>query len=454
MADNILQEPKTFRDRPINIDNAGKRKWIYAKQPKGKWYTRRTMVGWILLLFLIIAPVIQVNGNPFMRLDIVNRKFYLFGSLIFTQDTYLLAIIMAVTVVSVVLFTVAFGRLFCGWACPQTLFLELVYRRIEYLFDGNYRGGNKKAPSKTRTLSKHLVYFFVSIFFTHVFLMWFIGPEGVVRIVSSQVKSNPAGFLIMLGISSFYYWIYAHFREQVCTMICPYGRMQGVLLDSKSISVIYDFKRGEPRGVNSAGDCIDCKQCISVCPTGVDIRNGTQLECVNCTACIDECNSVMKKVKKTRNLIRYDSVSCVEKGERKIINPRTLAYSGVLLILFSFLAFTVSSRTIIDATILRMPGTLFQQPDAHSISNMYSIKLINRSDKDRFVEIRLMNTLGKVELAGKTPIVNAQQSLEGVIIIKIDKELLNKKSTDIEVGFFDNNELLGSTKVNFLGPEN
>ena len=295
-------ESKTFRDRPINIDDTGKRKWIYAKQPQGKWYRRRTAFSVLVLLFLVFAPILKVKGNPLMLLDIANRRFSIFGNIIYAQDTHIMAIIMAVTVVFIVLFTVIFGRLWCGWACPQTVFMEMIYRRIEYLFDGNYRKKRKRNSSTAirifRTILKHITFFLVTVMITNIFLNWFTGPERLKEIITSPVRENYKGFLIMIGISGFYYWIFAYFREQVCTMVCPYGRIQGVLLDSRSITVSYDYKRGEPRGARTDGDCIDCKQCLAVCPTGIDIRNGTQLECVNCTACIDECNMVMLKVKK------------------------------------------------------------------------------------------------------------------------------------------------------------
>jgi cytochrome c oxidase accessory protein FixG len=237
----------SFRDRPINIDESGKRKWIYARQPKGKWYTRRSVFAYACLAFLILAPIIKVNGNPFMLFDIANRKFSLFGNIIWAQDNYILALLMSVTVVFIVLFTVVFGRLWCGWACPQTVFLEMVFRRIEYLFDGNYRHAkNQVKPSfhlAFKRIAKHTVFILTSVFFTNVILMWFVGPDRLKTIVLDPISSHNGGFFFMIGVSLFYYWIYAFFREQVCTFACPYGRMQGVLLDSKTISVIYDFKR-------------------------------------------------------------------------------------------------------------------------------------------------------------------------------------------------------------------
>lgn len=447
----------SFRDRPINIDETGKRKWIYAKQPKGKWYTRRTIFAWLCLTFLVVAPIIKVNGTPLMLFDIANRKFSLFGNIIWAQDSYILALVMLVIVVSVVLFTVIFGRLWCGWACPQTIFLEMVFRRIEYLFDGNYRHGKKKQAVNLKTtirrIAKHICFFLAAIIITNVILDWFVGPVRLLEIIREPVEGNMGGFLFMLGISIFYYWIYAFFREQVCTMVCPYGRMQGVLLDSNSISVIYDFKRGDPRGAKAAGDCINCGQCIAVCPTGIDIKNGSQLECTNCTACIDECNSVMKKIKKPKNLIRFDSYNAVITGKKSIGNARSYAYSAVLLILVSLLIIIVSQRTPVDATMLRVPGTIYQVVDSGVISNMYTLKIINKTQFDKHLSFRLKNIKsGSVQIAGKDNLLKKYGSYESILIIKLKKMELSGKVTDVTVGIYEDNTLLKEKTLNFIGP--
>ena len=449
---NNTIESKTYRDRPINIEKDGTRKWVYAKQPKGKWYKRRTIVAWFLLSFLVIAPFLKINNEPFMLIDIYNRQFYLFGILIWAQDTFIMALIMAITVISVVLFTVAFGRLWCGWACPQTIFLEMVYRRIEYLFDGNYRNGKPKGGS-AYVIPKHATYILVSILITNILLMWFIGPSGLKGLVTTPIRDHWLGFLLMFGVSFFYYWIYAFFREQVCTMICPYGRMQGVLLDSKSISVVYNYKRGEPRGAKANGDCINCKQCVSVCPTGIDIRNGSQLECINCTACIDECNQVMTKINRPGNLICYNSVHGIETGTRNFWTPRIIGYSSVLIVLFIVLIISVSTRTITDSTILRMPGTMFQEISDTTLSNIYHATIINKSNKDRQLSLKLISPVGgEVEAVGKDLFVKGKEVFDGVVLIKLKRSKLVGKSTKMILGVYDGEELLEEVELNFIGP--
>ena len=447
-----------FRDRPNNIDESGQRKWIKAKQPQGKWYRRRNIVGYSLLGFLIVAPYLKIQGHPFMLLDILNRKFYIFGQMVFTEDTYILALMMAVIVVSIVLFTVVFGRLWCGWACPQTLFLELVYRKIEFLFDGNGRGKRKtfSSPSeKVRSLLKHAIYLLLSIFFTNVFLMWIIGPEQLHKIITEPIGSHLAGFLFMIALSVFYYWIYAFFREQVCTFFCPYGRMQGVLLDNNSIGIIYDFKRGEPRNpkVSEGGDCINCRQCIAVCPTGIDIRDGSQLECIHCAACIDECNLVMKKINRPYNLIRYDSFTGVESGKRSLLNTRSIAYTSVLAFLMILLAFTVGKRSTIDVTLWRAQGTLYQQLDNETYSNIYQIMFLNKGSETLELSLRLPDIPGgEISIAGDKVVLAPNGKMKEALIIKLKKPMLTGKETAIRIGLYQGAQLMETVTTNFLAP--
>lgn len=454
-----MQESElTFRDRPINLNERGGRKWVYAKKPSGKWYTRRTIFSWLILLFLIGAPFLRVNGHPFILLDIASRKFIIFGAIFWAQDTFILALLMLSFVLFIVLFTVTFGRLWCGWACPQTIFMEMVFRKIEYLIEGDYKKRYKldHGPWTTEKIIKktvkHFLFILISLTITNVFLMWFIGNEKWFNLLSQPIANNLTGFIIVLIISGFFYWVYSWFREQICTMVCPYGRMQGVLLDSKSIVVTYDYKRGEPRGAKTSGDCIDCHQCVSVCPTGIDIRNGSQLECINCTACIDQCNKIMHVTGKAPGLIRYASESGIKNEKTSIWNTRNRAYTGVLLILFSFFIYTLLSRPAIETTILRTPGFLFQENENNTISNVYNIKIVNKTHDEIPLEIRLISQNGEIKMAGNTMVIKDQSMFESTFILFIPEGQLKSDNTEVEFGIFSNNKLVETYKTTFVGP--
>ncbi|MFV0593090.1 MAG: cytochrome c oxidase accessory protein CcoG [Draconibacterium sp.] len=447
----------TYRDKPINLNERGGRKWVYAKKPAGKWWKRRTIVAWLLVAFWVAVPFIRINGNPLILLDIAHRKFIIFGAIFWAQDTFILALLMLSFVLFIVLFTVTYGRLWCGWACPQTIFLEMIFRRIEYLIEGDYRERHKldNSPWTTKKIFKktlkHGIFILISVAMTNVFLMWFIGSERWLQLISEPLFQNLGGFGIMLLISGIFYWIYSFFREQICTMVCPYGRMQGVLLDSKSIMVAYDYVRGEPRGGRGSGDCTDCKQCVSVCPTGIDIRNGTQLECINCTACIDQCNKIMKVIGKPQGLIRYTSEAAIKGGHPTVWNARNRAYTAVLFIIFSFFVFTLVSRPEIETTILRTPGLLYQEQDS-SYSNVYNIKIVNKTHEEMPLELRLLSHKGKIQMAGNSMVIKDQDKFESTFLVYIPKQEITRDKTEIKFGIFSNNKLMETYQTTFVGP--
>lgn len=454
----MSEQQPTFRDRPINMDEKGNRKWVYAKLPKGKWANYRTIVAWLLLAFFVLAPIVKINDHPFMLLDIVNRKFIIFGAIFWAQDTFILALLMLSFVLFIIVFTVTYGRIFCGWACPQTIFLEHIYRKIEVLIEGKPAARRKRDQGVMnfdkfwRKTLKHVVFIIISIALTNVFLMWFVGPEWLLQIINEPISQHATGFVAMLLVSALFYWIYSYFREQICTMICPYGRMQGVLLDNNSLIVAYDYKRGEPRGAKEKGDCIDCGRCVQVCPTGIDIKNGTQLECVNCTACIDECNLVMDNINKPRGLIRFDSIKGIETGESTVWNTRNKAYTVVLAVLFSFFLFTLFTRPEIESTILRTPGTLFQEKQDGKISNIYNIKIVNKTYQDKLVTIKTLEPQGVITMAGKEILIKQHGLFESAFVLDMDKKDLKGDKTKIKFGIFEGQKLIETYEVTFVGP--
>ncbi len=452
-------EQPSFRDRPINMADDGGRKWVYAKKPKGKLFKRRTILSWIFLAFLLGAPFIKIDGHPFMLLDIVGRKFVIFGAIFWAQDTFILALLMLTFVLFIVLFTVTYGRVWCGWACPQTIFLEMVFRKIETLIEGNYIKRAKRDKGEWdfdkiwRKVLKHVIFIILSIIMTNAFLLWFTGPEKLWTIVNEPISDNFSGFFIMIIISAFFYWVYSFFREQICTMVCPYGRMQGVLLDKKSIIVAYDYLRGEPRGKkDTEGDCINCKRCVAVCPTGIDIRNGTQLECINCTACIDECDIVMKSVNKPKGLIRFDSYEGIKEGHTTIWNSRNKAYSAVLVILFSFFVYTLVTRPAVEATILRTSGTLFQEQPNNKISNLYNIKIINKTHEDKILTVKILSHEAELQMAGKSITLKNHDMFESVMILILDKKELDGNKTKVVFGVYEGEKLIETYDLTFVGP--
>lgn len=462
-------EAEEFRDHLATVDKEGKRIWIYPKKPKGRFFNYRKWVSWLLLALLFGMPFLKVNGEPLMLFNILEAKFIIFGVVFTPQDIHLFALAMVTLMVFIVLFTVVYGRLFCGWVCPQTIFMEMVFRRIEYWIEGdafqqiklnNSPWTNQKIFRKTL---KHAIFFALAIIVANTFLAYVIGIDEVKEIISEPISQNQGGFVAMLIFSGLFYGVFAFLREQVCTTICPYGRMQGVILVPESIVVLYDFVRGEPRGKIrkgkeseiKLGDCVDCKLCVQVCPTGIDIRNGTQLECVNCTACIDACDEVMEKVDRPKGLIRYDSQKGIEEGKRKILTPRVLGYTGILAALIVLQAFLFATRTSVEAIILRTPGQLFQKVDDSTLSNLYNWEVINKTTRDiNDISFKIPGKNAKINLVGKQSELTApkQGLTKGMLFVELPLEQVEGHKTKLIFEVYSGNTLLDKTTTNFLGP--
>lgn len=465
-------EKESFRDTIGTINEEGKRAWVFPKKPSGKFYTYRKYVSYALLIFLISAPFIKINGNQFLLFNIVERRFNIFGFPFWPQDFYLFVLSILIGVVFVGFFTAAFGRIFCGWICPQTIFMEMVFRRIEYWIEGD-RGAQIRlsrqkwdAEKIRKRVLKWFVFFIISFLIANVFLAYLISSDKLLAYIQSNPFDQLSTFVSLLIFTAVFYFIFAWFREQVCIIACPYGRLQGVLLDNKSIVVAYDHKRGErtegrkkykkdeDRISSGYGDCIDCRQCVTVCPTGIDIRNGTQLECVNCTACIDACDDIMDKVNYPRGLIRYASEENIEKKLPFKFTPRLKGYSAVLVILTGLLIGMLFLRNDVEASVLRLPGQLYQEKGEFMISNVYTYKVINKTvnaiDSVRF---ELLEPKGNISTVGNSSFkIDKEGLVEGTLFIEIDKALLDNDKNKLKLGVYSGDELIETTTTTFLGP--
>ena len=465
MAKEIKRD-ESFRDSIATIDQDGNRKYVFPKKPSGKLHNYRLIVSWVLLAVFFITPFIKVNDEPLFLFDIVNRRFILFGQLFWPQDSYLFAILMLTVMVFIVVFTVSLGRLWCGWACPQTVFMEMLFRKVEYFIDGDANKQRRLVKQGWnfekiwKRLIKFSIFALLALLISNTLFAWVLGTDRLFEIMQEPISENRAAFIGMMVLSGFLMFVYSWFREQVCVMMCPYGRLQSVLLDSNTIVVAYDYIRGEPKGnykkgenrkEAEKGDCIDCKACVDVCPTAIDIRNGTQLECVNCTACIDACNKTMDRVGQPWGLIRFDSEKGISLGQKLKLNARLIAYIAVLLALFTFLNVLLFSRSDVEATILRTPGLLFQQQDDGKISNLYNIKVVNKRREQFPIEIKLMSHQGKIVMAAGDMIVQPAASTEGVFFVYLDNSDVNGK-IPIELGVYSNDELIDEIHLTFGGP--
>ncbi|HEY9116673.1 MAG TPA: cytochrome c oxidase accessory protein CcoG [Roseivirga sp.] len=456
-----------YRDTIATVDEKGKRIWIYPKKPKGRYHNKRIVVTIILLSILFAGPFIKIGGEPFLLLNIFERKFSILGAVFWPQDFFILALIAISFFVFIILFTVVFGRVWCGWACPQTLFMEMVFRKIEYWIDGDTAQQRKlksmpwNAEKIRKRLLKHGVFAFIAILIGHTAMAYLIGIEQVKEIITQSPSEHLAGFFGLVAFSAIFYGVFAFLREQACVAICPYGRLQGVLLVKDSMAVMYDWLRGEPRGKmkrneerTSKGDCIDCKLCVHVCPTGIDIRNGTQLECVNCTACIDACDDVMTKIGKPTGLIRPTSYTAIVEGRSRIFTPRVAGYTGVLLILFTLLTVFVSTRAEVEATVLRMPGMMYQRLDDGRIQNIYNIQFVNKTAEDIELEVNLLDqSNATIEAVGEGPtILPAKSKIDRIFIIKLNETDLTDTKTKIRLELRSGDVLIDEISTNFLGP--
>lgn len=457
-----------FRDSIGTIDADGHRKYMFPRKTHGRYTKYRRYSSYGLLLILFGLPFIYVDGNPYFLFNVLERKFIFFGTIFWPEDFHLAVLAMIIGVLFVIVFTVAYGRLFCGWVCPQTIFMEHIFRQIEYVIDGdrNQQMRLKKMPWNFEKIRKRIlknsIFFLISFAIANIFMMYLISQKEWWIIVSDDPSNHLSSLATLLAFSGVFFFVFAWFREQVCIIVCPYGRLQGVLLDKHSVVIAYDYIRGEIRSKfrkkenreeAGKGDCIDCNQCVEVCPTGIDIRNGTQLECISCTACMDACDNVMDKIDLPRGLIRYDSEENIATKKKKIFTPRVWAYSSVLVVLMIIFGFLLNSRDSVEAIVLRTPGLLYQKTDADTLSNVYSYKMVNKTTFPIELVLKLLQPTGRIKIAGNETIkVDASSLAEGTLLIYLEKKVLTGTRTDIVLGLYEGEKLVSEIETNFNGP--
>ncbi|MDZ4822237.1 MAG: cytochrome c oxidase accessory protein CcoG [Flavobacteriales bacterium] len=462
MTNEPFQDDESFRDTVTHIDITGHRNWFYPKKPKGQFYQWRSVVSYFFVVVFFSLPFVKIHGDPLFLFNVIERKFIMFGVHFWPQDFFLFMLGMLIFILFVALFTVAYGRVFCGWVCPQTVFMEMVFRKIEYAIegDGTHQRALNKSPwtaEKIRKKSLKLTLFFlIAVLVANTFLAYIIGIDELKKIVIEPLSLHIGGFTTMIIFSGAFFFIFSWFREQACLVVCPYGRMQSVLLDKHSIVVAYDHKRGEPRSKfnreikTGVGDCIDCFECVRVCPTGIDIRHGTQLECTNCTACIDACNFMMEKVHKPKGLIRYASEYTIRTGKKLRWTPRMFAYTAVLLALVSLEAFLLITRSDVDVTINKVRGQIFTVQEDGQVNNLYQIKIINKTKDDMPIEMRVEGAT--VKPVGNAMMVKADSLEESEFFILMNANEITHRKNEMVIEFWTNGRLIQKEITTFIGP--
>ena len=442
------------------------RQWIYPKLIKGKLYQYRNITSWVLLALLFSGPFLRINGEQLILLNILERKFVFFGVVFWPQDFYLFVVAMLIFLVFIVLFTAVFGRVWCGWACPQTIFMEMVFRKIEVLIEGDAIK-QRKLDASPLTFEKafkkglkHSIFLFISFFIANTFLAYIISTEKLLEIIRQPVSQHVTGFIAIVIFTLLFYIVFAYVREIVCTVICPYGRLQGVLLDKQSMIVGYDYQRGEPRGKISKGqghlhgDCVDCNLCVQVCPTGIDIREGTQLECINCTACIDACDMVMTKVNRPIRLIGFKSEEEITTGKPFKVSKRLYAYSAILLVMITALATLLIRRTDVETTLLRAAGTLYQLREDGTVSNLYNAEIINKTNHNIDLKIVAADPQVKIEYIQKAETLDKGKSNKITFFIVRPQKGVEKYKSDIELNVISGEQVIEKLETTFIAPPN
>ncbi|MCC6475416.1 cytochrome c oxidase accessory protein CcoG [bacterium] len=447
------------------IGEQGKRKWVYPDLTKGKFTTQRNILTTVLILFYFLAPWISVKGNPLLLFDIAGRQYSIFGNMFLATDLYLFALFLLLSLIALFWFSAMFGRLWCGWACPQTIYMEGVYRRIERWIEGNPRQQRALAEGPrdemywTKKVFKHGVFWMISTALALSFTAYFIGPKASYEMFWTFGAAHPTAMTFAVATTALTYWNFAWFREQFCHFLCPYARIQSVFLDEHSLIIGYDPVRGEPRGAKrkgdpeAKGDCVDCFRCVQVCPAGIDIRNGLQLECVQCTACIDACDVVMEKTGKPHGLIRYDSAAGIEHKKHKFVRARVIIYMAVFALLLGLFVLRLAGKETVEFAIVRQPGTPYLVQEDGVVRNMLHLHMTNADAQEHTVRVQIDSPIeAELLVLGEPFTLKPGERAMAEAFVMVQKEKIATSSTPMEFKLMDGDLVVGTAAVKFLGP--
>lgn len=498
-----LLQPEQRVLSTLNAD--GTRRWLNPRLSKGRYWRRRLVTAWGLIALFVLLPHIYIDGRQWVLLDIAHREFTLFGRTFLPTDTLLLALTLISIFITIFLFTALLGRVWCGWACPQTVYLEFVFRPLDRFFEGHkgaagLPGMMARLPRAPRRIARAGIYLVLSSFLAHTFLAYFVGSHQLIEWMAGPPTRHPFGVGVVVVVTIAMLFDFLFFREQLCIVACPYGRFQSVMLDRHSLIVGYDQKRGEPRGkarrakreANPAapdihlatlpasalgasagaasnapppagarstetnlGDCVDCTMCVQVCPTGIDIREGLQMECIHCTQCIDACDTVMEKIGRPRGLIRYSSQAALETGRWSMIRPRAIVYPTILIAAVTALTLVAASKTGFEALLLRGRGQPFNTLPSGEITNQARLRVTNRDREAR--QFTLEPPKGVELLSPTEPIVVGPGAMESTDVLMRAEPVFfagTRGVREIELLVRDDKGRARSVELRLLGPMN